>query len=265
MGAHSPGLVRAVALVGPTGTGKTNLMEALLAGGAGAQDQSRPGSATPAPRPRPAGTRSSSTSPASTTWTTATRSIDRPGAVDCAAEGDFALPAVDLAVVVAAAGPGQGDPAAADPEGARAARRAAPDLRQPHRPGPRAAAEAAGRAFGGQRASGRRAPDADLGGRARHRLRRPRPGAGLRLSPGRRRPSSSPSLGDDVAEEKDARFHMLEQLADFDDELLEQLVSDVTPEQELVFADLVRELNEGLIVPGVLRRRAQGLRHARGC
>ena len=30
MGAHSPGLVRAVALVGPTGTGKTNLMEALL-------------------------------------------------------------------------------------------------------------------------------------------------------------------------------------------------------------------------------------------
>ena len=52
---------------------------------------------------------------------------------------------------------------------------------------------------------------------------------------------------------------MLEQLADFDDELLEQLVSDVTPEQELVFADLVRELNEGLIVPVFFGDRAKGL------
>jgi elongation factor G len=49
--------------------------------------------------------------------------------------------------------------------------------------------------------------------------------------------------------ESQARFHMLEQIADFDDELLEQLLSDVTPSRDAVFADLVREMNEGQIVP----------------
>ncbi len=49
--------------------------------------------------------------------------------------------------------------------------------------------------------------------------------------------------------EADARFHMLEQLADFDDTLLEQLLTDVDPARDLVFADLVRDMNEGLIVP----------------
>src|SRR6202012_3644237 len=71
-------------------------------------------------------------------------------------------------------------------------------------------------------------------------------------------------------EESEARFHMLEQIADFDDELLEQLLSDVTPSRDAVFADLVHEMNEGLIVPvffgsaqngfGV-RRLLKGLRH----
>jgi elongation factor G len=55
--------------------------------------------------------------------------------------------------------------------------------------------------------------------------------------------------GDLRASEEEARFHMLEQIADFDDELLEQLLSDVTPSRDAVFADLVREMNEGLIVP----------------
>jgi elongation factor G len=49
--------------------------------------------------------------------------------------------------------------------------------------------------------------------------------------------------------ESQARFHMLEQIADFDDELLEQLLSDITPSRDAVFADLVREMSEGLIVP----------------
>src|SRR5207253_1953371 len=49
--------------------------------------------------------------------------------------------------------------------------------------------------------------------------------------------------------ESRARMHMLEQIADFDDELLEQLLSDVTPSRDAVFADLVREMHEGLIVP----------------
>ena len=55
--------------------------------------------------------------------------------------------------------------------------------------------------------------------------------------------------GDLAVAEADARFHMLEQLADFDDELMEQLLSDVQPDRDLVFADLVRDMNEGLIVP----------------
>src|SRR6516164_4652072 len=44
MSAHAPGLVRAVALVGPTGVGKTSLMEALLiAAGARAARNGAPG------------------------------------------------------------------------------------------------------------------------------------------------------------------------------------------------------------------------------
>ncbi|KAB2912412.1 MAG: elongation factor G [Hyphomicrobiaceae bacterium] len=49
--------------------------------------------------------------------------------------------------------------------------------------------------------------------------------------------------------ENSARFHMLEQLADYDDELMEQLLSDVQPPRDKVFADLSKELQDGLIVP----------------
>jgi len=49
--------------------------------------------------------------------------------------------------------------------------------------------------------------------------------------------------------EKEARFEMLEKLADFDDELLEQLLSDIEPPRDKVFDDLSRELKEGLITP----------------
>lgn len=54
----------------------------------------------------------------------------------------------------------------------------------------------------------------------------------------------------DVQErEKEARFAMLEKLADYDDELMEQLLSDMEPPRDRVFADLSRELREGLITP----------------
>ena len=49
--------------------------------------------------------------------------------------------------------------------------------------------------------------------------------------------------------EADARFHMLEQLSSYDDALLEQLLSDVNPEPQMVFGDLVKEMREGLIAP----------------
>jgi elongation factor G len=50
----------------------------------------------------------------------------------------------------------------------------------------------------------------------------------------------------------EARFHMLEQLADYDDELMEQLLSDMQPPRDKVFDDLARELREGLICPVLL-------------
>jgi elongation factor G len=42
---------------------------------------------------------------------------------------------------------------------------------------------------------------------------------------------------------------MLEQLSSYDDALLEQLLSDVNPEPQMVFGDLVKEMREGLIAP----------------
>lgn len=52
--------------------------------------------------------------------------------------------------------------------------------------------------------------------------------------------------------EQEARFQMLEKLADYDDELMEQLLSDMPPPKDRIFDDLTRELREGLIVPVLL-------------
>jgi len=52
--------------------------------------------------------------------------------------------------------------------------------------------------------------------------------------------------------EQEARFSMLEQLADYDDELMEQLLEDVQPPQDKVFDDLATELRDGLICPVLL-------------
>ncbi|MFN3744019.1 MAG: elongation factor G [Hyphomicrobiaceae bacterium] len=54
------------------------------------------------------------------------------------------------------------------------------------------------------------------------------------------------------ARKQEARFHMLEQLADYDDELMEQLLSDLPPPRDRVFEDLAREMREGLICPVLL-------------
>jgi elongation factor G len=58
--------------------------------------------------------------------------------------------------------------------------------------------------------------------------------------------------------EQEARFHMLEQLADYDDELMEQLLSDMQPPRDKVFDDLAKELSEGLICPVLLGSAARG-------
>jgi elongation factor G len=58
------------------------------------------------------------------------------------------------------------------------------------------------------------------------------------------------AIPDTLAErEKEARFSMLEKLADYDDELMEQLLEDVPPPRDKVFDDLSKEFSDGLICP----------------
>ncbi|MGO4712275.1 elongation factor G [Bradyrhizobium sp. 2TAF24] len=58
--------------------------------------------------------------------------------------------------------------------------------------------------------------------------------------------------GGDLDREKEARFTMLEKLADHDDRLMEQLLEDIPPPRDAVFDDLARELREGQICPVLL-------------
>jgi elongation factor G len=58
-----------------------------------------------------------------------------------------------------------------------------------------------------------------------------------------------PLEGELADREKTARFSMLETLADHDDELMEQLLEDIQPPRDKVFDDLTRELREGLVSP----------------
>lgn len=76
--------------------------------------------------------------------------------------------------------------------------------------------------------------------------------------------------GDIKEEEKQARFSMLEKLADYDEHLMEELLSDVEPPRDEVFDDLAKELSQGLIVPALMgsaekdngiRRLLKALRH----
>jgi elongation factor G len=74
----------------------------------------------------------------------------------------------------------------------------------------------------------------------------------------------------DYAREKEARFQMLEKLADYDEHLMEELLGDIEPPREEVFDELKRELASGLVVPVLIgsaegdngvRRLLKALRH----
>ena len=58
-----------------------------------------------------------------------------------------------------------------------------------------------------------------------------------------------PLEGENADRDKEARFTMLESLADHDDELMEQLLEDIPPPRDKVFDDLAKELRDGLICP----------------
>ena len=67
--------------------------------------------------------------------------------------------------------------------------------------------------------------------------------------------------GEDRDREKEARFTMLETLADHDDQLMEQLLEDIEPPRDKVFDDLAKELRERQVVPVLIgvATRANGI------
>jgi elongation factor G len=59
----------------------------------------------------------------------------------------------------------------------------------------------------------------------------------------------APIPDDDRAREIEARFSMLERLADHDDVLMEQLLEEIDPPRDEIFDDLAADLREGALVP----------------
>ncbi len=90
-----------------------------------------------------------------------------------------------------------------------------------------------------------------------------------RYHPGQ--PSDLVKLPEDMLpREQEAREQMLEHLADFDDQLLEQLLSDAVPSKESIYQQLSKDLAQDLIVPVLMgaaeqdygvRRLLKALRH----
>jgi elongation factor G len=247
MAIQDRGSVRALALVGPTSAGKTALMEALLEAATG--HAVRPGEVgDSSPEARARGHSVELNLAGFDFMGDRYVVVDCPGSLEFCSEIDPALPAVDLAIVVA------------EPDPAKAVL-LQPTLRELERLGvphalfinkmdqahgslnallealaPVATTPLVARqipTWVGDKVSGY----IDL---ALERCFVYRPG----------KASEQVEIpGELRQEEADARFHMLEQLSDFDDELMEQLLTDVTPNRDAVFADLVREMNQGLITP----------------
>jgi elongation factor G len=262
-----------IALVGPAGAGKTSLAEAMLFA-AGATDRlgstangSSIGDSSPEARQRGGSTELNLYNFEYLGDQFAI--MDCPGSVGFAADGARALAIADVAIVVV------------DPDPARAplaapALRALDELGIPHLVFVNRIDQAHGRIrdllsalqpisvspliarqipiWDGERVSG----FVDL---ALERAFKYRPGEKSELI---EIPSELQSR------EIEARTHMLEQLADHDDELLEQLLMDETPTREKVLQDLARETGESLGVSVLfgsagsswgVRRLLKALRH----
>ncbi len=265
---------RAIALIGPAGTGKTSLAEALLfASGA----ITRQGSVE-------AGTSVGDASPEARARRGSTEInllhfdylddrfavVDTPGGVGFAADGLAALPSVDLAIVVV------------DPDAARATL-AEPFLRRvdalgiPH-------AIFVNKIDGARAGSVREVLEA-LQPMSREPLALRqfpiRQGEAIigyvdvalerayRYQPGK--PSELIAIPVDLAgREKEERARLLETLADFDDTLMEALLMDQEPEAAAVLADLAEDTGGNKVVPvlfgsattgGGIRRLMKLLRH----
>lgn len=243
----SANVVRAIAVVGPTGAGKTALLQALASAASGG----------PGIVPAAAGQSTELQFTAIDFMGDHYALIDAPGAVDFLADADYALPAVDLAIVVA-------DP---DPEKAVLVQpflKALEDLQIPRVIFINKIDSARGRIRDLLEALqpvsqtplvARQLPiweDDKVTGFVDLALER-----AYRYKRGQ--PSEIVEIPRDLAErETEARFHMLEQLADFDDALMEKLLSDAPPDRDVIFADLAKETREALIVPVFFGSTANG-------
>jgi elongation factor G len=248
-GAGQSKRTRVIALVGPAGAGKTSLAEAMLFA-AGASDRlgstangSSIGDSSPESRQRGGSTELNLYN--FEYLGDQFGIVDCPGSVGFAADGARALAIADVAIVVV------------DPDPARAplaapALRALDELGIPHLIFVNRIDQAHGRIrdllsalqpmsvspliarqipiWDGEKISG----FVDL---ALERAFKYRPG----------KESERIEIPSELQErEIEARTHMLEQLADHDDELLEQLLMDQSPTREKVLQDLARETGESL-------------------
>ena len=246
---QTAGSVRALALVGPTSSGKTTLMEALLQV-TGAVDRRAGGEMVgdSSPEARARGHSVELNLAGFDFMGDRYSVVDCPGSLEFCADLDAALPAVDLAIVVA------------EPDPAKAAL-LQPTLRELERLGvPHALfinkMDQARGSLSDLLAALAPVSSAPLVARQIPTWEGDKVSGFIDLALERafvyrpNEPSTQVDIPGALREtEAEARFHMLEQIADFDDELLEQLLSDVTPSRDAVFADLVREMNEGMIVP----------------
>ncbi|WP_293942673.1 elongation factor G [Sphingomonas sp.] len=262
---------RVIALVGPAGAGKTSLAEALLFAAGTIDRQGGPGATVGDASPE-ARSRGGSTEVNLMRFDYLGQSfgvVDAPGSVGFAADGARAVAVADLAIVVV------------DPDPARAAL-AAPALRMldeqgiPHFLFVNRIDQARGRirdlltALQSMSVSpliARQIPIREndrVTGFVDLALER-----AFHYEPGK--PSRRIEIPEEVAaREAEARGHMLEQLADHDDALLEQLLLDETPEPATIFADLARETGDNLGVSVLfgsatsgwgIRRLLKALRH----
>lgn len=258
---RSAGAVRTIVLVGPNGAGKTTLFEALLHA-AGATDRQSPvgqsGSVGDgSPEARAVGQSVELNLASFDFMEDRYALIDCPGSVEFRAEADHALACADMAVVVI-------DP---EPEKALLAQpwfKAIEALGLPRAvfvnriDQARGHVEALLQALQPVSAApvvARQLPiwrDDHVAGYIDLALERAyvyRPGqASQRVE----------IPGELKVEEAGARFHMLEQMADFDDALMEQLLEDQTPDLSAVFADIIAETRAGQIAPVFFGAAAQG-------
>lgn len=64
--------------------------------------------------------------------------------------------------------------------------------------------------------------------------------------------------GDEKARELEARFSMLETLADHDDQLMEQLLEEIEPPKDAIFDDLAADLRDGAVTPVLIGTAEKG-------